>query len=82
MRSAVPSQSWRSLSTMSNGASRSMEVAKASTSILPAVRSISSSSKIDQAAPNEPASFNAIANQNSNQLSLETPRNNVGEYWH
>jgi hypothetical protein len=83
MRASVPSQSWRSLNTMS-GPNRSMELAKlptASTSILPAVRTFTSSSSSKQASPNnEPADFRAVANRGSNQLSLETPRNNVGEY--
>lgn len=43
------------------------------------MRSFASSRSLDQAAPNEAAPFAAVANRNSNQLSLETPKNNVGE---
>lgn len=51
---------------------------RASTSIQNQIRSISSTSKSQQAAPaHDVDQFQSIANRDSNQLSLEKPRNNV-----
>ncbi|MCO5555649.1 hypothetical protein L7F22_009194 [Adiantum nelumboides] len=51
---------------------------RASSSIQNQIRSISSTSKSQQAAPTQDVDqFQTVANRHSNQLSLEQPRNNV-----
>lgn len=84
MSAATPLRSFSSASTSNIGrpaAGQTIVKAAAShaTSQVAAVRSISSSATPQQAAAttNDPAEFRAISNRDSNQLSLETPRNNV-----